>query len=263
MVLPQSHRGDFQPSMTAKQKYKFSCFTIQGTSSFAVSLFSYYLYFLTQKRFGFDDKNNLALAAVLGIVTALAAWQGGKFAERRGRFAALKLGFVVMIFALLIGSQFDSAAGLILSAALMAVGGTCLWPALEALVSEGENVAGIQRAVGIYNVSWAATNALGLFCGGTLVEKFGYKSIFYIPFVLSVAMLAWTFALEKFADQFPHAKISKDDSAPPEPNRPSPARAKAFLKMAWLANPLAYVAIQTLTAVLPGIALKFHLSPMI
>jgi predicted MFS family arabinose efflux permease len=33
--------------------------------------------------------------------------------------------------------------------------------------------------------------------------------------------------------------------------------------MAWLANPFAYIAINTLLAVLPGIAHKFHLSPML
>jgi predicted MFS family arabinose efflux permease len=32
--------------------------------------------------------------------------------------------------------------------------------------------------------------------------------------------------------------------------------------MAWLANPFAYIAIQTLIAVIPGIAHKFNLSPM-
>jgi len=33
--------------------------------------------------------------------------------------------------------------------------------------------------------------------------------------------------------------------------------------MAWLANPFAYIAINTLLAVLPGVAAKFHLSPML
>ena len=33
--------------------------------------------------------------------------------------------------------------------------------------------------------------------------------------------------------------------------------------MAWLANPFAYIAINTLIAVLPGIAARFHLSPMV
>src|SRR5208282_182662 len=48
----------------------------------------------------------------------------------------------------------------------------------------------------------------------------------------------------------------------PDPNRPSPAKAQAFLRMAWLANPFAYIAINTLIPELPGLATRFHLSPM-
>src|SRR5262249_39652215 len=40
-----------------------------------------------------------------------------------------------------------------------------------------------------------------------------------------------------------------------------PVSPKTFLKMAWLANPFAYVAIYTVIAVMPGIANKLHLSP--
>ena len=36
-----------------------------------------------------------------------------------------------------------------------------------------------------------------------------------------------------------------------------------FRRMAWLANPFAYIAINTLIAVLPEIAARFHLSPML
>ena len=32
---------------------------------------------------------------------------------------------------------------------------------------------------------------------------------------------------------------------PPDPHRPSPAKTRAFLRMAWLANPFAYIAINT------------------
>src|SRR5207249_564157 len=38
-------------------------------------------------------------------------------------------------------------------------------------------------------------------------------------------------------------------------------RPQAFLKMAWLANPFAYIGINTLIAVMPGIAQKLALSP--
>ena len=40
------------------------------------------------------------------------------------------------------------------------------------------------------------------------------------------------------------------------------ARARAFLKMAWLANPLAYLAINTVIAVIPSLTRELKLSPM-
>jgi len=36
-----------------------------------------------------------------------------------------------------------------------------------------------------------------------------------------------------------------------------------FLRLAWLANPFAYIAINTLIAVIPGVAQRLELSPMI
>jgi len=44
--------------------------------------------------------------------------------------------------------------------------------------------------------------------------------------------------------------------------RPTPAQATAFKHMSWLANPFAYLAINTLLAVMPDVAAKFHLSHM-
>jgi hypothetical protein len=52
------------------RQFKAVCFAIEGMSSFSVSFYSYYLYFLMQQQFGFGDKNNLALAASLGFITS-------------------------------------------------------------------------------------------------------------------------------------------------------------------------------------------------
>jgi predicted MFS family arabinose efflux permease len=243
--------------------FKLVSYTIQGTSSFAVSFYFYYLYFLMQKRFGFGDKENLTLAAVLGFVYVFASWQAGRFAQRCGYFTALKTGFSLMLLALAAGSQLHSAGGLILTSLVLSVGMCCLWPTLEALVSEGEDAEGLPRAIGTYNVVWAGTNALALFSGGTLVEKFGFQSIFYIPFAIFVAQLALTFWLERHATEMARAALHQPVVAPaPDPNRPSPAKTMAFRRMALLSNLFAYVAINTLIAVLPGLAQRFQLTPM-
>src|SRR5476651_1408451 len=242
MVLSSGDQGDF-PRVNLRQKRQWLCFTIEGLNSFGTVLFFYYLYFLLRSRFGFDDKHNLAVAALLGLIYAVASWQAGRFAHRFGYFTSLKLGFGTMLAALVVGSQAGSAAGVIIFACIANVGMCFTWPVLEALVRENETPDGLSRAVGIYNITWAATNALGYFIGGTLIVKFGFESIFYIPAALLVGQLALTFWLEKISSGTnippvqPQPKIEgkagpvldSQDACPT-----TPALAKTFLHMAWL-----------------------------
>jgi predicted MFS family arabinose efflux permease len=267
MVLPQRHPGDFQPAMTVKKglRFKTACYTIEGMGSFATVLFFNYLYFFMQARHGFSDKDNLALAALLGLTYTFASWQAGRFARRHGYFTALKLGFSIMFVSLVVGSQLSSAPSQILAAIVTTLGMCLIWPTIEALVSEGETPEGVPRAVGLYNITWAVTNAIAFFIGGTFIQTFGFKSIYYLPIGIVVAQLALTFWLQNHATELARLAVNKPSVAPPppDPHRPSPARAKAFLRMAWLANPFAYIAINTLLAVIPGLALRLHLSPML
>jgi predicted MFS family arabinose efflux permease len=244
------------------RQFKAVCFTIGGVGSFAVSLYSYYLYFLMRDHFGFSSKDNLAFAALSGLVYVFASLQGGRFGQRRGYFYALKLGLGVMILALAVGSQCHSAVGLVL-VSIAFIAGTCfLWPTIEALVSEGEDAVGLPRMVGTYNVVWASTNALALFGGGTLVEQFGFKIIFYLPGAMLIALLGLVWWLQKHADAARATGHEPAPPVPPDPHRPSPARTRAFLRMAWLANPVAYIAINTLIPLLPTLAARFQLTPM-
>jgi len=248
--------------VTARQKTRFSCFTLEGLNSFATVLYFNYLYFFMRDRFGFGNKRNLALAAFLGLVYTISAWQAGKFAQRRGYFNTLKIGFGLMAISFAAGLIFKCLSAQILVGALVTIGTCCIWPTLEALVSEGEMAARLPRAVGIYNVVWAVTNALAFFVGGTLIENFGFKIIFILPLAVMLLQLTLTFWLRRQTTEI--AREADESIAAPasEPHRPASPRAKTFLKMAWLANPFAYVAINTLIAVIPGIAHKFNLSPM-
>lgn len=255
MVLPKSHRGDFPP---VTGKFRFGCYSIEGLNSFATVIYFNYLYFLFRDRFGFSNQQNLALAALIGLVYMFTSWQAGKFAQRCGYFTALKTGFVLMALGLLAGSQLHTVTGEIIAAGIVNIGMCFTWPTLEALVSEGANAA---RAVGIYNVVWALANALAFFIGGTLIDKFGYQSIFYVPLAFILVQLALVFWIEKIHAREVAPEI--EDHPPVEKSRLSPVKAKSFQRMAWLANPFAYIAINTLIAVIPGLAVKFHLSPML
>ena len=245
--------------MNLRQKRQSLCFTVEGLNSFGTVLYFTYLYFLLHDRFGFTDKANLAVAALLGFCYALSSWQAGRLAQRWGYLNALKAGFGIMAAGLLAGAQLGTAAGEIMAAVIVTFGMCFTWPVLEALISENETPARVPHAIGIYNITWAATNASALFIGGTLVEKLGYQSIFYIPAGIVGLQIALTLWLEKL----PLPAAAENSSAPPSAaNYSTPVLAQKFQQLAWLANPFAYIAINTLIAELPGIAAKFHLSPM-
>jgi len=236
-----------------------------------------------EKVFGFGNRANLSLAAFSGFICIFAAWWGGKFAQRFGNFMALKLGFFTMMAALALGLFIQSVTGQVVVMAAMLIGMCFTWPTLEAMASEGETSEGIQRMVGIYNVIWAGTGALADFTGGMMLDKLGLKSIFYIPATIQLIQLVITFwvasrarggasALPR-ADSTASRQASEDsrasaargdarptDSSTPEPNPRPIAKAKWFLRMAWLANPFAYIALNTVIAVVPGVANKLGLS---
>ena len=252
--------------MTPRQKIKFSVFTLEGLNSFGTVFYFNYLYFRMRDGFGFGNKRNLALAASLGLVYTFAAWQTGKFAQRRGYFAALKTGYVIMALALAAGLALNlvlKCAWVEIAIAIVVTTGMCfIWPTLEAFVSDGETAEQLPRMVGIYNVVWALTAALAYFTGGSLINVFGYKIIFALPLTVVLGMLALSFWLQGHAAEMAREAVENATHSPPKPHQPGSPNAKVFLRMAWLANPFAYIAIQTLIAVIPGIAAKFHLSPM-
>ena len=242
--------------MNPAKKFRAACYIIEGLNSFAVVIYFNYLYFFFRDQFGFNDRQNLELAAFIGLIYVIASLWAGKFAQRCGYFNALKIGFAVMAVGLAVGSQLHSIAGAIVAACVVNIGMCLIWPTLEALVSEGTDAA---RAIGIYNITWALMNAAAIFIGGALIDKLGYQCIFYVPLAFMLVQFAMVFWLEK---NHPSAAVSEAKDYAPEPDQPLLAQARNFQHMAWLANPFAYIAINTLIAVIPGIAARFHLSPM-
>jgi predicted MFS family arabinose efflux permease len=168
-----------------------------------------------------------------------------------------------MVVALAVGSQLHSAAGHIVVMSVTVVGMCFTWPTLEALVSEAETRAGVQRMVGIYNVIWAGTGALAYFSGGAMLEKLGPTSLFYVPAAIVVIQLGLTVWLESQAKEETHPSAVAEASAMPEAHPHPAARTKVFLRLAWLANPFAYIAINTIIAVIPDVAKRLELSTMV
>jgi predicted MFS family arabinose efflux permease len=242
-------------------RFRAACYTIEGINSFAVVLFFNYLYFFFRDRYGFNDRQNLALAALIGLVYTISSWQAGRFAQRCGYFTALKLGFGLLAVGLCGTLYMKNVAGEIATACLANMGMCFIWPTIEALVSEGDTPEHVPHAVGLYNITWAVTNATAFFIGGTIIKKFGYDGAFGLSFTLIVLQFLAVFWLQRIRP----ASLPSTGPAGAAGAKPAGAveRARKFQRMAWLANPSAYIAINTLIAVLPGIAAKFQLSTML
>ena len=245
--------------MSPVNRFRTLCYTIEGIGSFAATFYFTYLYFFFRDLYGFSDRQNLLLAAGVGAVYVVGSWQAGRFAQRRGCFTALKVGFGVVTVGLAVGLLLHSLIGQIVVACAVNFGVCFIWPSLEALVSEGDP-GEVPHAVGIYNITWAVTNAAATFIGGSLIKQFGYAVLFCLPLVLMGLQLAMIHWLKKIHPQ-PDAGNVSATAAPPAPA--AVAQARNFQRLALLSNPAAYVAINTLIAVLPGIASKFHVSTML
>lgn len=231
---------------------KATGFLLTGLNTLACAYFGNYVFFLLQQQHGFGNRENLLTCALHGLIYVPAAWVGGRFAEQHGLTTSLKAGFAGMAIVMCAGALAHSLAGVLLTLVGWTIAMCFTWPALEAFATHGESAAGMKRMVGIYNVVWSGAAGLMYFAGGTVFEALGARSLFWIPAVIYAAQFAVTLWLERLPPDSvpppaPAATPHPEDAALRQPVSP-----QTFLRMAWLANPFAYIAIHSFLAVVPG-----------
>lgn len=240
---------------------------LEGLNSLSTTCYFNYLFFYMQAEFGFGRVENLGLSALHGLVYVFAAWLGGQFAQRHGYFLAMRLGFAGMGLALASGHLAAQAVTHVLIVMAWTTAMCLTWPAMEAVVVEGASAARLQRALGIYNLVWAGSNAVGFFFGGALFDALGAHSLFTLPPLISAAQFALATWLGRQPFEPPAAASAAALAAAPAEEasaverQRSPISPRLFLRMAWFANPLAYVAINSLVPVMPDLARRFGISP--
>jgi predicted MFS family arabinose efflux permease len=246
---------------------KFPLFVFEALGSLACGFYGNYVFFLFRDRHGFGNLGNLGVAALMGLVIALASWGGGKLAQRRGCMRTMVAGLFGMILALAAGACSESLPVQLAVLVVWTASQFMVWPALEALVTDGESGAARAHLVGVYSVVWAACSALSYFFGGALFERLGSGSIFWLPpgFHLLQVLILWAYARR----QGESARFSESQECGRDAHAPLVGEVSAvvrgiaprsFQRMAWLANPFACVAAFTLLAMIPELARKMGLS---
>ena len=185
-------------------------------------------------------------------------------AQRHGYFYSVRVGVAILTVSFAVGAFVGNLWLWLLILFVANFGLSFTWPALEAMVSEGEPRHRMQSMVGIYNFTWAGAGALAYFTGGAMIEHLGIRSLYLVP----AALLVVEYVLALFIE-----RDLKDTSASVLPASNSVSEqatigekhtdAGAFLKIAWVANPFAYLGCNTVIAIIPTLAHKMQLSPMI
>lgn len=235
-------------------------FFFEALGSLACGFYGNYVFFLFRERHGFGNLGNLGVAALMGLVIAIASWQGGRFAQRSGYFRAMFVGLIGMILALIAGACLDRLAVQLVVLVVWSASQFMVWPALEALVTEGVNGPARANIVGIYSVVWATCSALSYFFGGGLFEWLGASSIFWLPplFHLLQIVVLWGYTRTHAAPSLETTRLAQS-AVQLLPTRLA-CDPRSFQRMAWFANPFACVAAFTLLAMIPELARKLGLS---
>ena len=235
---------------------KTGYFVLEGTNAFAASYYFNYLMFLLQQDHGFSNLNNLTLGAVHGFLYVGASWFAGRFGQRHGYFTSLRIGFGGMGAGVALGWLFPGTIGQIGALLLWTLAMCFTWPMLEALASEREPKDRLPNRIGLYNVIWASTAGLAYFVGGSLFQRLGKESLYWLPLIIHALQwmsLGW---LERR-----HAQNAAMETHPStaaqitaETAKRDPRITQVFQKLAWIGNPFAYMGMNTIIAVVPSIA---------
>ncbi len=253
-----------------RRRFKTGCFVLEGLNALAAAYYFNYLFFYMQKHFGFGNQNNLLLTAVYGFVYMFSAWGAGRLGQKYGYFLFLRLGFAIVFATMVLGALIPKAFGyshaalfsevVILVVWTLGLCGT--WPMLQALLTRRESPGEASRTAGIYNIIWAVASALAYLTGGALLDRFGGEILFWLAAGIHFIQLALLGPLEKISvAAAPQSQQNAGaETVPPLNPRPI-AKARTFLRLGWIANPFAYVAIYGMLPVIPKLSERLGMTP--
>jgi MFS family permease len=229
------------------------------------TFYGYYIFDFMEKRFGFSKADNLLLAAFYGFTYMIAAVNAGQLAQRLGRFRLLRLGLFGMMLSLLVGAavpvwlNYSRVAMWIEFGVLVVwtVSASTGWPTLQALLSS-EGAGELPRIVGLYNLVWAGTSGVAFVIAGAMFDRLPTGTTFMLPSAIHAIELLMLRRLEKRSGG--EANVGMGAAAAPPPTQTGHDRARAFVRLAWIANPFAYVAMYGIVPVLPQLAERLNLS---
>ena len=245
--------------MKSNSPRKTGYYVLEGVNALASSFFFVTAMFLLHVEHHFTDRDKLTVGAIHGLLYIPGSWYGGRFAQKYGYFASLRVGFGGMAAGIALAWAWSSLVGLMVGGVVWTFGMCFTWASLEALVSEREKPSVLANRVGMYNVVWSLFGAVGGSVSRWVFETFGSSSLYWVPLGLHALQLILLPFLQRRHDAALASGEEAHDLGTSTAFVSAP-RPRYFLKLARLANPLAYMAINTVMVVAPTITQRIGLS---
>jgi predicted MFS family arabinose efflux permease len=200
----------------------------------------------------------IAMAQIgIGLLTAIGSVLGGRLIERRGCRTSMKLGLVGLIAGSLAGWRLPEGWNMVTAIVLVAAFQGFVWPAIEAAITRGEPQHRVQHLVGMYNLGWSGGSGFAFFITTPLMSAFGLRAMFALPLMLYLFNLFLLWKVLPDYDSVPDEHHTVVDS---EGVELTPQQRHAFRVLGWLANPMAYVAINVIVTYNPVVAQRIGVS---
>ncbi|GBC95067.1 hypothetical protein HRbin16_00854 [bacterium HR16] len=204
------------------------------------------------------NPSTIALAQItIGVLTAIGSVLGGRVIERYGSRASLRVGLLGLIAGSLAGYVLPEGWNMVTAIVLVAGFQGFIWPAIEAALTRGEPQHRVQHLVGMYNLGWSGASGFSFFITTPLMSAFGLRAMFTLPLALYLFNLFMVWRVLPDYDSIPDEHHTVVDT---EGMELTPQQRHAFRLLGWLANPMAYVAINVVVTYNPVVAQRIGVS---
>ncbi|MHC4990086.1 MAG: hypothetical protein ACYTGC_03810 [Planctomycetota bacterium] len=212
--------------------------------SLGTGVFWHGLAFIAKHSYGFSERRNFVLYAVMGIIYTIGAWRAGAVTRWAGRWIAprgvLGVGLATQAAACTLPVTLTAEWAVWLASGVVSFTASIMWPIIESYITSGRHGPQMRSALGWFNLVWMTAMPVPLLVMAPILEHHGTWAIGGLAVGNTFALIALPRLAARPAAH--DATASADHVAPEYP---------LLLRSARVLLPLSYVLTGAMAPILP------------
>ena len=184
----------------------------------------------------------------------LTTFFAGRLSDRVPRLLLARLGCILFAVGCLLILRAPSVAQILPVLPLVGLGMGFFWPPIQAAMADEGNTRALEKNIGLFNVYWSTGKAMGFLVAGSLYAWSGGGPILLLASAVMLVMML----------VIPRKRVGVPDEVDDDRAGFSQIRSqdlRAFLRMAWVANAIAFGVVHTLNTQYPKLMVEIGLGP--